>query len=85
VLALTYAAAVTTKIRLGVSVIVLPMQHPIHVAHQIATLDYLSNGRMKNWGKNWKNWGQRTFLRSTQVDARERRLSTFQEHLAKCG
>jgi len=45
VLALTYAAAVTTKIRLGVSVIVLPMQHPIHVAHQMATLDYLSNGR----------------------------------------
>ncbi len=45
VLALTYAAAVTTRIRLGVSVIVLPMHHPIHVAHQIATLDYLSNGR----------------------------------------
>ena len=45
VLALTYAAAVTTKIRLGVSVIVLPMHHPIHVAHQLATLDYLSNGR----------------------------------------
>jgi probable F420-dependent oxidoreductase len=45
VLALTYAAAVTTKIRLGVSVIVLPMHHPIHVAHQMATLDYLSNGR----------------------------------------
>jgi alkanesulfonate monooxygenase SsuD/methylene tetrahydromethanopterin reductase-like flavin-dependent oxidoreductase (luciferase family) len=44
-LALTYAAAITTRIRLGVSVIVLPMQHPIHVAHQIATLDYLSNGR----------------------------------------
>ena len=45
VVALTYAAAVTTKIRLGVSVIVLPMHHPIHVAHQLATLDYLSNGR----------------------------------------
>jgi probable F420-dependent oxidoreductase len=45
VVALTYAAAVTTKIRLSVSVIVLPLHHPIHVAHQIATLDYLSNGR----------------------------------------
>ncbi len=45
VLALTYAAAVTTRIRLGVSVIVLPLHHPIHVAHQVATLDYLSNGR----------------------------------------
>jgi probable F420-dependent oxidoreductase len=45
VVALTYAAAVTTTIRLGVSVMVLPLHHPIHVAHQVATLDYLNNGR----------------------------------------
>src|SRR5262245_5098191 len=43
--AVTYAAAVTTRIRLGVSVMVLPLHHPVHVAHQIATLDYLSSGR----------------------------------------
>jgi probable F420-dependent oxidoreductase len=42
---LTYAAALTTTIRLGVSVLVLPSYHPIHVAHQWATLDYLSGGR----------------------------------------
>src|SRR3954467_5256543 len=42
---LTYAAALTTRIRLGVSVLVLPTYHPIHVAHQWATLDYLSGGR----------------------------------------
>lgn len=42
---LTYAAALTTRIRLGVSVLVLPTYHPVHVAHQVATLDYLSNGR----------------------------------------
>jgi probable F420-dependent oxidoreductase len=42
---LTYAAAVTSKIRVGVSVAVLPVQNPIHVAHHIATLDYASNGR----------------------------------------
>jgi len=45
VVVLTYAAAVTTAIRLGVSVMVLPIHHPIHVAHQLATLDYVSNGR----------------------------------------
>jgi probable F420-dependent oxidoreductase len=45
VVALTYAAAVTTRIRLGVSVMVLPLHHPNHVAHQVATLDYLSTGR----------------------------------------
>lgn len=42
---LTYAAALTTTIRLGVSVLVLPVQNPIHVAHRAATLDYLSGGR----------------------------------------
>ncbi len=42
---LTYAAAVTTRIRVGVSVLVLPVSHPIHVAHQVATLDVVSQGR----------------------------------------
>ena len=42
---LTFAAAVTTRIRVGVSVLVLPVQNPIHVAHQVATLDNLSQGR----------------------------------------
>src|SRR6201987_5950192 len=45
VVVLTYAAAVTSKIRLGCSVVVLPVHHPIHVAHQWASLDYVSNGR----------------------------------------
>jgi probable F420-dependent oxidoreductase len=45
VVVLTYAAALTTSIRLGVSVVVLPVHSPIHVAHQVATLDYVSNGR----------------------------------------
>jgi probable F420-dependent oxidoreductase len=42
---LTYAAAVTTSIRLGVAVVVLPIHNPIHIAHKVATLDYASNGR----------------------------------------
>ena len=42
---LTYAAAVTTTIRVGVSVVVLPVHSPMHVAHQVATLDYVSHGR----------------------------------------
>jgi len=45
VVVLTYAAAVTTKIGLGASVVVLPVHNPIHVAHQWASLDYISNGR----------------------------------------
>ena len=42
---LTYAAAVTRTVRLGVSVSVLPVRNPIHIAHQVATLDHVSNGR----------------------------------------
>lgn len=42
---LAYAAAVTARIRLGVSVLVLPVHNPSHVAHTFATLDYVSQGR----------------------------------------
>jgi probable F420-dependent oxidoreductase len=42
---LTYAAAVTSRIRLGASVVVLAIHSPLTVAHQWATLDYVSNGR----------------------------------------
>lgn len=42
---LTYAAALTRRIRLAVSVIVLPTYHPLHVAHVVATVDQLSGGR----------------------------------------
>jgi probable F420-dependent oxidoreductase len=45
VVILTYAAAVTQRIRLGTSVISLPLYNPLHIAHQIASLDYVSGGR----------------------------------------
>ena len=45
VVVLTYAAAVTSRIRLGASVVVLAVHDPRMVAHQWATLDYVSNGR----------------------------------------
>jgi probable F420-dependent oxidoreductase len=45
VVVLTYAAAVTSRIRVGASVVVLAIHSPMTVAHQWATLDYVSNGR----------------------------------------
>src|SRR3984957_15388558 len=45
VVILTYAAAVTSRIGVGASVVVLPIHSPLMVAHQWATLDYVSNGR----------------------------------------
>jgi len=45
IVVLTYAAAVTTRIRLGVAVVILPVHSPARLAHQVASLDHLSNGR----------------------------------------
>jgi len=46
ILTLTWAAAVTNRVGLGTSVIVLPMHHPVPMAKQIATLQCLSGGRV---------------------------------------
>ncbi|HTY54852.1 MAG TPA: LLM class F420-dependent oxidoreductase [Candidatus Binataceae bacterium] len=43
---LTYAAAVTGKIRLATGIFVLPMRNAIATAKAVATLDYLSQGRV---------------------------------------
>jgi probable F420-dependent oxidoreductase len=43
---LSFVAALTTRVRLGSAVVVLPYHHPIALAKAIATLDVLSNGRV---------------------------------------
>jgi probable F420-dependent oxidoreductase len=44
-LPLSYAAAITTKLRLGTAIVILPQWHPLYVAKALATLDVLSRGR----------------------------------------
>jgi probable F420-dependent oxidoreductase len=46
VLTLTWAAAFTRRVRLGTSVLVLPMRHPLPLAKELATLQNLSGGRL---------------------------------------
>jgi probable F420-dependent oxidoreductase len=46
VLTLTWAAAVTKRVRLGTSVLVLPLRHPLPLAKELATLQNLSGGRL---------------------------------------
>lgn len=45
-LALAYAAAVTSKIRLATGIFVVPLRNPITTAKSVASLDVLSNGRV---------------------------------------
>ena len=47
VVALTYLAAVTTKIRLGTGIIILPQRNPLVLAKELASLDVLSGGRLE--------------------------------------
>src|ERR1700722_13278647 len=43
---LTWAAAVTERIGLGTSVLVVPMHNPLELANSLASLDALSAGRL---------------------------------------
>jgi probable F420-dependent oxidoreductase len=46
VVALTWAAAHTRTIRLGVSVLIMPFYQPLVLAKQLATLDVMAGGRL---------------------------------------
>jgi probable F420-dependent oxidoreductase len=77
VVILTYAAAVTSTIRLGASVVVLAIHSPLLVAHQWACLDYVSNGRaMLGIGL-----GREHHYRQFEVPE-EGRVARFREELA---
>ena len=42
---LSYVAAITAKLKLGTSVILLPLRNPLQLAKAYSTLDVMSNGR----------------------------------------
>jgi probable F420-dependent oxidoreductase len=44
--ALTWMASHTTKLRLGTGILLVPQRNPVYTAKQVASLDFLSNGRV---------------------------------------
>jgi len=42
---LTFVAAVTERVRLGTSILILPLRNPVILAKQLATIEYLSQDR----------------------------------------
>jgi probable F420-dependent oxidoreductase len=76
VVVLTYAAAVTSRIGVGASVLVLPVHDPRMVAHQWATLDYFSNGR----ALMGVGIGQPRHLQAFQIPG-EGRVARFREQI----
>lgn len=72
-LTLTYLTARTSTVRLGTAMLLLPQRNPVYVAKEVATLDWLSGGRVDlgigvGWLKEefdalnvpWERRGRRT-------------------------
>jgi probable F420-dependent oxidoreductase len=70
---LSFLAALTTTVRLGTAMLLLPQRNPVYVAKEISTLDWLSSGRVDlgvgvGWLReefdalqvSWPNRGART-------------------------
>lgn len=78
VTALTYAAAVTERLRLGIAVLLIAQRNPIDLAKSLSSLDVLSNGRLIVG----VGLGQSTRFYPAYGLSPEARVARFRENLA---
>ena len=71
---LAYLAPLTTKVRLGISSLIMAMRNPVIVAKQLATIDHFSGGRVMlatsaGWSeKEFEHVGSNFHDRGTRLD-----------------
>jgi probable F420-dependent oxidoreductase len=73
---LTFASALTERVRLGVSLINLPFHQPVQLAKRIATMDHLSDGRIDiGLGLGWSE--DEAYVTHTPFETRGRRGAEY--------
>src|SRR5215813_9144729 len=75
---LSYAAALTTKVKIATGILVLPVRHPVVLAKEISTLCHMSNQRFV-WGVG-PGWYSREFeVTGSRIEERGRRTDEIIE------
>ena len=80
---LGYLSAVTKKVKIGISSLIIAMRNPVVVTKQLATLDYLSGGRLvtaiaAGWNEaEFTNMGSNFHDRGKRVDETIRLIRTL--------
>jgi probable F420-dependent oxidoreductase len=80
---LLFAAAVTSRVKLGTSVLVVPQRQPVLLAKQLATLDVLSGGRLIfGAGTGWMR--EEFEALNVPFEAHGPRLDDYLEVITRC-
>jgi probable F420-dependent oxidoreductase len=80
---LAHLSATTSKVRLGISSLIVPMRNPVVVAKQLATVDNFSGGRVilavgAGWNETeFSNLGSNFHNRGKRLDSSIRLLRSF--------
>jgi alkanesulfonate monooxygenase SsuD/methylene tetrahydromethanopterin reductase-like flavin-dependent oxidoreductase (luciferase family) len=75
---LSYAAALTSTVKLATGILVLPVRHPVVLAKQISTLCHLSNGRYTfGIGPGW--YAREFEVTGSRIEERGRRTDEIIE------
>src|SRR5262245_30423553 len=75
---LSYAAALTTRVKLATGILVLPVRHPVLLAKEISTLCHLSQGRyLFGVGPGW--YAREYEVTGTRIEERGKRTDEIIE------